>query len=212
MAKIKIQDVKRAVDIGKEVLPIIEPVIRKHGPEVADKVAKKAVEAGDAVNGARRNALGRIQQRKDSKEAKKALEEARKRAVRNSLPPVAAEEFFENFEANISDPSRLTDGYMAISGCYAILTLKSSREKDLYEYRDVYVGASKSMGFDVYSQLRGLGNVDVYADFKYKQPMKVLLYPCEEGELQAKYEELVYGLQSFHSYNKWDIALSSDEK
>lgn len=94
---------------------------------------------------------------------------------------------------------------MGFTGCYAILTMKSSREKDLSAYKDVFVGCGKSVGLEVYSQLRGLGNVDVYADFKFKEPMWILSYPCDEEELGSQFTNLLQALQAVDSYNKWDV-------
>ncbi len=210
MAKIKLQDVKKAVDTVKEVVPLIEPIVRKHGPKVADQAGKMAHQAGNAVDGARKSITVKIQQREDGREQKRTLDEGRKKAVANSLPPIPADEFFENFEANVSDARDLDNGYLAICGCYAIITLKSAREKDLSAYKDVYVGCSKSVGLSVYSHFRGLGNVDVYADFKFKEPMRVLLYPCEEDEMLSRCAELAESLQAFDSYNERDLESSGD--
>lgn len=174
------------------------------------QISQKAEQAGGAVRGVQSAVFGKAQQLKDNKAQKKELEDARNRAIASSLPPVSAEEFFENFEANISDVNNLKNGYMAISGCYVILTMKSNREKDLSEYRDVYVGCSDTVGFDVYSQLCGFGNVDVYADFKFKQPMKILLYPCDSDQLESRYASLVQDFQSVSSYNKWE-AMKSEQ-
>jgi len=131
--------------------------------------------------------------------------------VASSLPPISAKEFFENFENNVSSEADLNDGYMAIAGCYAIATMKSAREKDPSAYEVVYVGCGKSMGFSIYTQLCGFGNVDVYADFKFKRPMMILLFPCEEKDLETRYEALVRDLQAEGSYNKWDVLARSDE-
>lgn len=76
----------------------------------------------------------KIQRRKNGKEQKRALDEGRKKAIAKSLPPISAGEFFDNFEANVSDTADLDNGYLAICGCYAIITLKSAREKNLSEY------------------------------------------------------------------------------
>ena len=100
---------------------------------------------------------------------------------------------------------------MAIAGCYAIATMKSAREKELSAYEDIYVGCGKSMGFNIYTQLRGFGNVDVYADFKFKKPMMILLFPCEEKDLETLFEALVRDLQAEKSYNKWNVLGRSDE-
>lgn len=212
MAKLKLHDVKRAVDAAKGAMPLIEPIVRAHGPEIANQAGKIAHQAGNAVDGAKRSIAAKIQRRKDGEERKRALDESRRKAVTSSLPPIPADEFFKNFEANVSDAVDLGNGYLAICGCYAILTLKSSREKDPSAYKDVYVGCSKSVGLSVYSHFRGIGNVDVYADFKFKEPMRVLVYPCEEGEMPKRCAELVESLQAFDSYNKRDLESSGDWK
>lgn len=204
MAKIKLQDVRNVVSIGKEFLPLMEPTLKKYGPVAAEQVSQKAKQAGKAFGGARASVAEKIQQRKESKVSKEETEKARKKAITSSIPPIPAEEFFKSFEANVSDSDDLKNGYMAIPGCYAILTMKSARENDLSKYKDVYVGCSNTIGFDVYSQLRGFGNVDVYADFKFKTPMKILVYPCDEEQIGDLFSSLVNDLQSIASYNKWE--------
>lgn len=211
MEKIKLQDVKRVIDIGKNVLPSAEPAMDKYGPALIDwrqrrgkQVANNLREAGDSI-------LSKGQAIKDWKEQQKSLEAARKKAVASSLPPISAKEFFENFENSVSSGGDLSDGYMAIAGCFAITTMKSARKKDPSAYEDVYVGCGKSMGFSIYTQLRGFGNVDVYADFKFKKPMMLLLFPCEEKDLKTRFEALVSDLQAENSYNKWDVLARSNE-
>ena len=208
--KIGLGDIKNAIDFGKEVLPYVEPTVKKYGPIVAEQISQKAGQAGNAVKGFQGAVFEKAQQIEDNKAHKKELEEARNRAITSSISSVSAEEFFRSFEANISDVNDLKTGYMAISGCYVILTMKSNREKDLSEYKDVYVGCSDTIGFDVYSQLCGFGNVDVYADFKFKQPMKILIYPCDSDQLESRYASLVQDFQSVSSYNKWE-AMKSEQ-
>ena len=211
LGKIKLQDVKRAIDIGKDVRPFVEPAVNKYGPTLIDWTQQRGKQAVDSLGGARDSFLSKSQAIKDKKERRKSLEAARKKAVASSLPPISAKEFFENFENNVSSEADLNDGYMAIAGCYAIATMKSAREKDPSAYEDVYVGCGKSMGFSIYTQLRGFGNIDVYADFKLKRPMMILLFPCEEKDLETRYEALVRDLQAESSYNKWDVLARSDE-
>ena len=211
LGKIKLQDVKRAIDIGKDVLPFVKPAVDRFGPALIDWGQQKVKQAADGLGEARDSILSKGQAIKDEKERQKSLEAARKKAVASSLPPISAKEFFENFENNVSGETDLSDGYMAIAGCYAITTMKSDREKDLSVYEDVYVGCGKSMGFSIYTQLCGFGNVDVYADFKFKRPMMILLFPCEEKDLETRYEALVRDLQAEISYNKWDVLARSDE-
>ena len=211
LGKIKLQDVKRAIDIGKDVLPFFRTrlgVIRTRSNRLGATEGK----AGSRQSGRRRDSLlSKGQAIKDKREQQKSLEAARKKAVASSLPPISAKEFFENFENSVTSVADLSDGYMAIAGCYAIATMKSTREKDPSAYEDVYVGCGKSMGFSIYTQLCGFGNVDVYADFKFKKPMMILLFPCEEKDLETRYEALVRDLQAESSYNKWDVLARSDE-
>lgn len=164
MGKIKLQDVKKAIDIGKDVLPFVEPAVNKYGPALIDWGQQRGKQAADSLGEARDSFLSKGRAIKDKKEQQKSLEASRKKAVASSLPPISAKEFFENFENNVSSEADLSDGYMAIAGCYAVVTMKSAREKDPSAYEDVYVGCGKSMGFSIYTQLCGFGNVDVYAD------------------------------------------------
>lgn len=211
LGKIKLQDVKKAIDIGKDVLPFFEPALDKYGPALIDWGQQRGKQAADSLGEARDSFLSKGQAIKDKREQQKSLEAARKKAVASSLPPISAKEFFENFENSVTSVADLSDGYMAIAGCYAIATMKSTREKDPSAYEDVYVGCGKSMGFSIYTQICGFGNVDVYADFKFKKPMMILLFPCEEKDLESHYEALVRDLQAENSYNKWDVLARSDE-
>ena len=210
--KIKIQDLQKAVkvgkdvlDLGKEALPVIKPVFDEYAPKVmllVRNAAKAAAETKDAFR-------DDIQQKKKAKEKKIAKEENRMKnrgkAVSSSIAQISAKEFFKNFKRGVSDPSELDSSYMAISGCYAIITMKSKGEKDLASYKDVFVGCGSSIGRAVYSQLSGLGNVDVYADFKFNQPMWILIYPCDEDNIRPKFESLVKDFGSAGSYNKRDL-------
>ena len=89
------------------------------------------------------------------------------------------------------------------AGCFAILAYDPDVEDGNYSvYRDVYVGASKSMLKGVSKHLNGEGNLYVHADMLYKQPLYVAFYPCEEHELFACKEELAGKLGAEESYNK----------
>ncbi len=212
MPKVKIQDLekvvglgRKAVDLGKDVLPMLQPVIEKYAPMVVEQVQEKADEATRNGKNAKLAFLNNRQEKKEAKEQSKASEEARRKTVASSLPAITAKEFYKNFENNVVVGSDLDSGYMGFTGCYAILTMKSGREKDLSSYKDVFVGCGKSVGLAVYSQLRGLGNIDVYADFKFNEPMWVLSYPCDEDELGPRFADLLQSLQAADSYNKWDL-------
>lgn len=209
-SKVSLNDVHKAVAVIKEVIPLVSPTIEKHGSVVVEQVSKKTKQAGEALDTARNSVLSKLKQRKAASKSKKEQEETKRRIISQSLAPIDAKEFFKNFESSVSSADDLRNGYMGISGCYAIITMKSARDNNLANYKDVFVGCSDKVGFDVYSQLRGFGNIDVYADYKYGAPMKILAFPCDEGQLEENYFSLIDDLQAIDSYNKWD-ALESLE-
>ena len=47
--KIGLGDIKKAIDFGKEVLPYVEPTVKKYGPIVAEQISQKAGQAGNAL-------------------------------------------------------------------------------------------------------------------------------------------------------------------
>ena len=210
--KINFETLKKVVEIGKEVCPAIQPTVQKYAPKVADQVKKGAGQVATNGKNAKNVIAGNLQQKKKSKEEHKAFDEACKKAILKALSSMTAKEFFKSFQSGISDVEGSHSGYMGITGCYAILTLKSSREKDLSAYKDVYVGRSESIGSDIYLNLIGLGNVDVYADFKFEEPMVVLFYPCEKDKLDQYYVELTQSFQAFESYNKWELPAHDAEE
>lgn len=146
MPKIQLKDVQKAIKVGKEVLPMVQPYIEQYAPMIIEQVQEKANLAAENGKKAKLEFLNGIQEKKEIKELSKAADDSRKKTVSSSLPPITAKAFFENFENNVSDGSELDSGYMGFTGCYAILTMKSSREKDLSAYKDVFVGCGKSVG------------------------------------------------------------------
>lgn len=110
MGKIKLQDVKRAIDIGKDVLPFVEPAVNKYGPALIDWGQQRGKQAADSLGEARDSFLSKGRAIKDKKEQQKSLEASRKKAVASSLPPISAKDFFENFENNVSSEADLSDG------------------------------------------------------------------------------------------------------
>ena len=49
LGKIKLQDVKRAIDIGKDVLPFVEPAVNKYGPALIDWGQQRGKQAADSL-------------------------------------------------------------------------------------------------------------------------------------------------------------------
>lgn len=146
MPKIQLKDVQKAIKVGKEVLPMVQPYIEQYAPMIIEQVQEKANLAAENGKKAKLEFLNGIQEKKEIKELSKAADDSRKKTVSSSLPPITAKAFFENFENNVSDGSELDSGYMGFTGCYAILTMKSSREKDLSAYKDVLLAAASLWG------------------------------------------------------------------
>ena len=128
--KIKLKDIQELAKIAKEVIPVVQPYIVKYAPKIAEEAQKRASNAADNGKRMKLEFLNGMEEKKKSRERSKAAEEARKKTVISSLPPITAKEFFKNFENNVSDDGKLDSGYMGFTGCYAIITMKTSREKD----------------------------------------------------------------------------------
>lgn len=79
MAKIKLRDVKNAVDTVREVMPIIEPLVREHGPKVVDQAEKIAHQAGNAVDDAKEPSQRKFNNIKMDKTKKELSVKARRK-------------------------------------------------------------------------------------------------------------------------------------
>ena len=94
-------------------------------------------------------------------------------------------------------------GYLAYPGCYVVLTFgKGVKQDDYGKFRDVYVGASANMGAAIRADFVGLGDPDVYADVKYEQDVRVLVFPCAEENLERLRQSLIVALDADASYNR----------
>ena len=94
-------------------------------------------------------------------------------------------------------------GYLAYPGCYVVLTFgKGVKQDDYGKFRDVFVGASSNMGAAIRADFVGLGDPDVYADVKYKQDVRVLVFPCAEENLERLRQSLIVALDADMSYNR----------
>ena len=94
-------------------------------------------------------------------------------------------------------------GYLAYPGCYVVLTFGRGVKQDDYgKFRDVFVGASANMGAAIRADFIGLGDPDVYADVKYKQDVRVLVFPCAEENIDRLRQSLIVALDADMSYNR----------
>ena len=87
-------------------------------------------------------------------------------------------------------------------GVYVILIFnKRVRGGNFYNYRDVYVGQSKTMANRVHNHLIGKGNGDVYADVKYGKYVYIQLNYCNYGEMNDLEKKLIKKYNAQESYN-----------
>lgn len=86
LGKIKLQDVKRAIDIGKDVLPFVEPAVNKYGPALIDWGQQRGKQAADSLGEARDSFLSKGRQSKTRRSSKSHSRHPARRPWQGSLP------------------------------------------------------------------------------------------------------------------------------
>ena len=137
---------------------------------------------------------------KDEKAAKPKKKQV-KAALKAAAVNVSAKKFAKMWTKRDQESGISSVGCFEASGCYAILRYPKGAKKAT-QFTDAYVGGSHNMGASVMRQLQGDGNPDVYADMKYGQDLRVLLYPYPEELLRAKSHELIMLFDANRSYNR----------
>lgn len=126
-----------------------------------------------------------------------------KRALKVAVVNVSARTFAKKWRNYADAPGISSAGCYSVSGCYVFLRFSNKNNKGkLHRFDDVYVGGSTDMGASVMRHLEGKGNPDVYADVKYGQNVRVLLFPYPPEQLRAKTQELIELLDANRSYNE----------
>jgi len=140
--------------------------------DAAGKAASGVVERGGRVAGA---AVGAVRGKRDSRDQRKALLEARRQILASASASLGAEQFLADWEA-ASAASLLLP--LKSAGYYVLASYKGKPGKnDWGKYAEVYVGRSLDMGASVHGHLTGYGNPDVYADMKYGKYVHVFAFP-----------------------------------
>lgn len=192
-----------------DVAPIAGQVagkIQQKAPDVVGEQAGRiagAMKGVTAAVGAKGHAAGdAIKRTVEARAQEKARHEARRALLDGAGIRMSVDQFMENRAAQAKLSSQAGDDYLAYCGCYAIATYPGPVKKDDYgSFRDIYIGKSRNMGQSIHADIVGGGNVDVYADVKYKQHVYVLLYPCEPEKLDALEASLITALDADVSYN-----------
>lgn len=192
-----------------KVAPVVAPIAKKAADAGARRVGVAAKGAASRVGGALGGPRDAVKSAADAQAQERARKLARKTPLDGAGIRMSAEKFMENWAMQASlggaagaASAGVTGGYLAYSGCYVIITCDGAVRKDDYSrYRELYVGKAENMGASIRADFVGLGNPDVYADVKYKQHVYVLLYPCEQENLDALEASLVTALDADASYN-----------
>lgn len=205
--------VKAAVDAAPAMLEKASPLIDKVGavaPDAARKAASAVTSAaggagkavGDAVS-AQADAIAQtFRDAADAREEERARREARKLIFDSAGVSQSAETFLKNWAAHNVPGKAAPLKYLGYSGCYVtVVTEGVVKESDFGRMKNVFVGQSVDLGAAIYADFIGLGNVDVYADVKYKQHVYVLLYPCAEADMEKLHDSLIVALDADKSYN-----------
>lgn len=212
-----VSGVKKYAPVAKRMvgkLPDVAPIAKQAADALQDKAPDAIAVGADKVKGAMKSAADAAADRgravgdsvKESVEARER-EKARKAARRalldgagNQMPVV---QFLQNWEIQNGAAVQPGDGYMGFSGCYVIATYAHPVKKgDFSKFRDLYVGKSENVGDSIFKDLTGRGNVDVYADVKYKQCVYILVYPCLPEKIDELEASLVTALDADRSYNR----------
>lgn len=203
-----------AAKVVAKKLPDVAPVMAHMAEKAQDKMPLAAAAGAEKVKGAVKDAADQIGEKGraagdkvrdafEEREREKMLKAARKALLDGAGNKLSVEQFQQNWNLQVSPAGMIGDGYMAFGGCYAIATYASAVKKgDFSNFRDIYIGKSENMGKAIHGDLTGLGNVDVYADVKYKQHVYILLYPCPMDKIDELEASLIAALDADVSYNK----------
>lgn len=204
----------KAVGKAAKILPKAAKALKVAAPALDNAMVAGAIDkAKEGAPGAAKAALGKAVEAKDAalkpmmdKKAEAEVAKARKEA-RRSVVESAEAMTVSDFEKRFATYKSLSEGdglgYLGQPGCYVFLLLGKGLRRDLADYREVYVGSSSSdMGRAISDELKGLGNVDVYADAKYGQNLYVLPYPCAADRVADLEDSLIVALDANVSYNR----------
>lgn len=194
------------------VAPVVVPVM-EHFADGAAKVAPGAVkqgaravggaldEAGKAVGDAADAVVGRFKAASDQRAQEKARQAARKALLNGAGNRIPADEFVKSWGIQ-QDLGTGGPAYLDFCGCYAIAAYDKPVKKDDFDrFRDIYIGRGEHMGERIHGDLTGHGNIDIYADMKYRQPLYIFLYPSTPEKLDELESSLITALDADASYN-----------
>jgi hypothetical protein len=203
--KVDIKQISRVARDVKDVAEFVKPFVDKYGPKAVDAAKKGGVaivvnakKVKTDIDGAANN----IRIHRGRTGAGRKLKDERLQMIKESSAQIDAREFKDTYESCMNNAE---GRYWQSPGCFAILTMPNALVKDPARYQDVYAGCSDNVGAEIYKNLIGRGNVDVYADMKNKKKMTVLVYAYAQDVLLQQRSRLIDELQAYDSYNAGEL-------
>ncbi|MBU5404866.1 hypothetical protein KQI08_02895 [Paraeggerthella hongkongensis] len=195
-------EIKAAAEVAAGVAAEVAPKVAPVAKSAADKAAAAARQARASVEQAAQGVSDARTEAKGQKEEQRVRRSAVKDVLQAAAVKLSSREFLESWDKMAGfDPEGVAH-YLEIPGCYVILRCKHAvRDDDYSSYHGVYVGSSVNLGASIREHLIGLGNPDVYADVKYRQPVYILAFTQAEG-IEENRKGLVDLLGADESYNK----------
>lgn len=219
-------DIKAAGDKAKaaaEAIAAASLLIDRMKPLVAEWVGPDAIDAAhvfvadraqDAAHGAARGMekvkggmdsaasafAGVVQSAKDARSAaaaKKAINQARQSIFESAATVIPLDEFLAMQAGSASAGFNGFD----MPGSFLVATYrKNDHDKKYVDYLGIYLGSCESLSGGVIRAASREGNVDVYADLKYRQNMVLFAYPCERADLAERHEMLASAFDDSRLY------------
>lgn len=199
--------VAAAAKLGKEAKPLLDNIdttaATQKAREAMDATARAAANAGSKVSSAAGKlgesyeaAVHAMQVSMDARALKKLVHDAKQSVLQSATASMTVQEFIKRQEG-----SSVFDAF-DMPGCFVLVTYaKHSLKRDIADYQGVYVGKALSMGKAIRHAIGRFGNADVYADVKYGQDVRVLIYSCTAEVMDERFDALMTSLEAETSYN-----------
>lgn len=139
---------------------------------------------------------------KSAHEMKIFIKESKQSLLENASYTSTVATFLKLMDDTSKVKTAVGIGMSEAPGCFVIATYsKFDNDKDLTDYKGVYVEAAESVGEAVVRACSRAGNPDVYADVKYGQNVHLYIFSCGATVLEEKKRAIMAVLQAEDSYN-----------
>lgn len=141
--------------------------------------------------------------RKAELEAMKAIAAARQSVLENADLRTTLPKLSERLATSDTEKLAALMGVLDSPGIFAMATYgKLDLDRDLTDYKGVYVGKADVVGDGIADAISRAGNPDVYADVKYGQNVVIYAFSCPQEEVNYRCKALMEVLGAKESYNR----------